>query len=263
MILKKIRPIKVFAGFTLFLAAFLFLNTSDATAAARPGKAHSIGAGLAYPTLNHSLFTNPSALLDSPKTSLQVSYLKDPGNLHGSATFGQGTWGAGLGYRQFGADSSLEEAGLAFQLNVMRLGTALRTIEFGSADVDVSMDFDMNSGRLSVIARDMLDGISRVDLGLGFLFGKTTLGIDVKKPLSTGAEDFWLFDTSLAYQFSSFSVGVGYTMVYDGESFAGDEVHAGISIDATKSVALEAFYNPRRQESFAAGEWALGARFTL
>lgn len=254
---------RAFWTFASTLIAVISVLTTDTQAKARPGKAHMVGAGTAYPTLNHALFTNPSAVLDSPKTSIQASYFVDGSNVHASALFGQGTWGAGLGYRQFGNTSSLEEVGLAWQLNVLRMGAVLTTVEFGSPDVDASVDFDMNSGRLSVVARQLLDGVSRLDVGLGFLLGKATLGIDIKKPLTTGAEDFWLFDVGLAHQFNKLSVGIGYTFSYDGSSFAGDKVHAGLSFDASNKLAIEAFFNPSRQESFFAGEVVVGARFTL
>jgi hypothetical protein len=243
------------AALTLCLVASPTLS-----AAARSGKAYAVGSGLAYPTLNHSLFVNPTALVDSPKASLQASYLVDPEDIHASLTSGGSSVGFGVGYRQSGS-SSTEEFGLAGRLNVLTLGVTLRTQEFDNVDADVGGSFDFGSMRLAVIGRSANGGFERLDAGLGFMAGPFTLGFDVKKPLASGSETLF-FDAGLAVGDGKISAGMGYTFAYDGSEFVEGDIHAGLSLMVSNGIAAEAFYKPSTQE-WAPGDWVVGVRVAL
>jgi len=248
---------------TFFVAAVSILAalaSSSSLAQARPGKAHYVGSGLAYPTLNHALFVNSTALVDSPQASLQASYLLDPENIHASLSTGGSSVGFGLGFRQNGP-SSIEEFGLAGRLNIMTLGATLRTRELENPDADIAATFDFGSTRLSIIGRGMEAGFDRVDAGLGFIAGPFTIGLDAKKPLASG-DDSWLFDAGLAAGDGRISAGFGYTFAYNGGDFFGGDIHAGISLGLTSGIAAEAFYKPSTHE-WNPGEWVIGARFEL
>ncbi|MEO5667381.1 MAG: hypothetical protein ABIR96_04910 [Bdellovibrionota bacterium] len=229
-------------------------------AQSRAGMAHYVGSGLAYPTLNHALFVNPTALVDSPLTSLQASYMLDPGNVHSSITTGGGTAGFGIGYRQNGS-SSTEEFGLAGRINIMTLGATLRTHEFQGLDGDLAATFDFGAMRLTAIGRGANQGFDRADVGLGFTSGPFSLGIDAKKPLAAGDESYD-FDVGMSVSDGRISAGFGYTFAYNGASMVAGDIHSGLSFDVTKGAALEAFYKPSTQE-WSPGDWVLGARFQL
>jgi hypothetical protein len=243
------------AALTLCLVA-----SPSLSAAARSGKAYAVGSGLAYPTLNHSLFVNPTALVDSPKASLQGAYLVDPEEIHASLMSGGSSVGFGVGYRQVDS-SSIEEFGLAGRINVLTLGATLRTQEFDNVDADVGGSLDFGSMRLAVIGRSADSGFERVDAGLGFLAGPFTLGFDVKKPLAAGNEALF-FDAGLSVGDGNISAGMGYTFGYDGTDFVEGDIHAGLSLMVTSGIAAEAFYKPSNQE-WAPGDWVVGARIAL
>jgi len=247
----------IFFKTTLVLVA---IASQQSFAAARAGKALYVGSGLAYPTLNHSLFVNPAGLVDSPKASLQASYLLDPGKIHASLMSGSSSVGFGVGYRQVGS-SSTEEFGLGARLNILTLGATMRTQEFEAMDGDLSGTFDFGSMRLAVIGRGASAGFDRADVGLGFTSGALSFGFDAKKPLIVGSK-IVLFDASLSANSGSVSAGFGYTFSYDGNDVVGGDVHAGMSLELSKGVAAEAFYRPASQE-WSPGDWVVGARFAL
>lgn len=243
---------------------FLFATSfsSAGFAAARSGKAHWVGSGLAYSTLNHSLFVNPAAIVDSPKTSLQGSYLVDPESIFGSAIFGLGDAGAGLQYLQNSGGDDHIGGGFAFRMNTFSLGTFVSTdVSFDNFNTDVAANFDLSKFRLSVIGRNVTDDLSRLDVGLGLINGPVTFGFDVKIPWGFDFE-FYFFDAGLSYSNGAVSIGAGYTFSYLAGTFSGGDVHAGLSLALGSSVALEGFYKPQSQE-WAAGDIVVGARFML
>lgn len=257
---------KSYIGFFtgLFILGFCLIGNSTAEAKARAGKAHFAGAGLAYSTMNHSLFVNPAVLVDSPKTSIQGSYLLDPEQIHGSATFGMGNLGAGFGYRQAGTDSEVIEAGIAFRANALSIGTTIKSdFDFDAMDADIAANFELSKMRLAVIARNVNLGMSRLDFGIGILNGPLTIGLDSKVLWIDGRKfKDYLFDASVAYSMNKLHLSAGYTFTYLASTFTGGDVHAGLSFDVTKSIALEGFYKPQEQE-WAAGDVVVGARFQL
>ena len=243
-----------------FLVATTFSNSGHA--AARSGMAHWVGSGLAYSTLNHSLFVNPAAMVDSPKTSLQGLYQVDPEAIYGSAIFGLGDAGAGLQYQQNPAGDDGLAGGFAFRMNALSLGTSVFTdVGFDSTSVDVAANFDLSKFRFSVIGRGISDSLTRLDAGIGIINGPLTFGFDVKIPWGVDF-DFFFFDAGLSYSNKKVSVGVGYTSSYIAGSFEGGDIHAGVSLAVGSSVALEGFYKPQSQE-WAAGDVVVGARFML
>ncbi len=245
------------------LSLFFFTTLDKANAAARPGLAHYVGSGLAYSTLNH-IFVNPAAVVDSPKVSLQGSYLLDPENIYASATFGMGTSGLGLSYLQNSNGSDSVQGAAAFRLNTLSIGTTVYSnVDFDNIDADISGTFDLSKFRLTIIGRGVNLGLDRLDVGVGIVNGPLTIGLDVKIPWDSGQRfENYLFDAGFAYSQNKFSLGAGYTFSYVSDVFDGGNFHAGASIVVGTGVALEAFYKPQTQE-WASSEVVLGLRIQL
>jgi hypothetical protein len=245
---------------TLFCSLLSFVavhNLSTAEAArARPGKAHAVGTGIVYPTLNHALIVNAAALVDSPRASLQGAYMIDPENIHASITSGGGAYGLGAGFRQQGK-SSVEELGLGLKANILNLGLTARSSEFKNFDFDVGVAFDMGQFRLASVLRNVSGGVNRYDFGLGFLIHEATLEFDAK----WNGNKLWLFDTALSLG-NKLAVGVGYTFsMLDGKFYEGD-LHAGLSAELARNISAEAFYRPHPQE-WSTGDWGVGAKIVF
>lgn len=237
----------------IVIAGLSFQGSMAFAAKARPGKAHSVGTGIVYPTLNHSLFVNPAALVDSPNISLQGAYLVDPENIHASVTHGAGVFGLGAGYRQAGS-SSIEELGLALKANILNFGLTARSSEFENFNFDAGVTFDLGSLRIGSVLRGIDGGVDRYDIGLGFLVNEATVEFDAK----FNGDDAWLFDASLSLG-TKLAVGLGYTFAYINSEFIEGDLHAGVSVEVGKAVSLEAFYRPSPQE-WATGDWVFGAK---
>jgi hypothetical protein len=237
----------VFASATLLL--------SHAAHAANKGLA--IGTGVAYPTVNHTLFVNPAGLTDAGTLSLQGAYLMDPEEIHASLVTGSGSFGLGAGYRSVG-ESSIEEFGLGFGLGSINFGVTLRSVEFDNFGADVGAIFGVGGLRAALVLRDVTDSLSRLDFGIAKAFGQVVAEFDVKKLLDG---DAWLFDAALAATSGKITAGVGYTFSYF-NGFQEGDIHAGLSLEIASGVAAEFMYRPHSQE-WSPGDWVLGARATF
>ncbi len=217
----------------------------------------SVGTGVAYPTVNHSLFVNPTGLLDAGSMSLQGAYLLDSEEIHGSLVSGSGSFGLGAGVRTVGS-SHIDEFGLAAKLGNLGLGVTLRAVDFEGFDGDAGATFGVSGARASVVVRGVDGGLDRIDFGIAKAFGQVVAEFDAKKPWSG---DAWFFDASIAVTSGKITAGVGYDFSYF-NGFREGDFHAGLSMEVARGVAAEFMYRPHFQE-WAPGDWVLGARVTF
>ena len=251
------EPSSVKRKFSLHATLFL-VGTLSMSAVARAGPfSLEMSSGIAFSARNDALDLNPAALVGGEtRGSLRTLWTFQDNVGAASLVAGTHAIGIGAGYRQtLGAD--YYQGGLGIGLGLLKLGTTVRGHSGSGLDGDVAANIDLSSLRIAVVARGVSGGLDRLDLGLGWVSGRTRFEVDLKKPWGTGSS--YLADIGLAYFSGPFTFSLGSDCSITSNHFSNFQFHSGVAFMLGSNFSIEGAYRPAPQET--GGKYVAGARF--
>lgn len=234
-----------------------------ATVLSGTAQARGVGTGVAFATPNQALIVNPAALVDASVISVEGIWRFDPSAPFASVVGSASKIALGADFRRE-AGQSIFQGGLAFDLDMLDIGATIRSNNGDSVDADTAVNINLQSLRLSAVARGWRSGLDRLDIGLGFALPAAFFTVDFKKPfpLNDSNKLFYL-DIGVVVDVSMLSLGVGFDMAHSQVGgWSNAEIHASGSYQLLPQLHLELFYRPLAYE-WASSKWAAGARYTF
>lgn len=226
-------------------------------------QARGVGTGVAFATPNQALIVNPAALVDASVISAEGIWRFDPASPFVSVVGSAGKIALGADFRRAFGENTFQ-GGLAFDLDMIDIGATIRSHDGDSLDADTAVNINLQSLRLSAVARGWRSGLDRLDLGVGIALPAAFFTFDFKKPfpLNDSNKLFYL-DIGVVVDVSLLSLGVGFDMAHSQSAGWSDaNIHASGSYQLLPQLHVELFYRPLVRE-WASSKWAAGARYTF